>query len=483
MGFNAGASHNAAMLGPRRKRYRIIYERRVWLFSLVLILPGLITLGALLWIQDWAAASKLTILIFAAIVYWILMALLHEHITRPLQTLTNVIAALREDDYSFRLRGVSTNDAFGGLSAEVNELADILSSQRSRAMDAVALLRRVVEEIEAPLFAFDPQHVLVLVNPAGEKLLQKPAQALLGATAEHIGISHFLSAENESVIVLSSDGPSPQWLLRKSSFRQNGVPHVLVVLSDVSRALREQERTAWQRLVRVLGHELNNSLAPIKSIAGTLNARLAEATLNDQQRRDFTQGLEIIESRAGSLNRFVEAYRQLAQIPRPNLRETGLGPLVKRAAGLETRVAVTVVPGPDIILMVDPDQIEQMLINLVRNAAEASLEAADEKLSASNGNAKAIDPADSAQVRLRWEVSDSRAVILIEDNGPGLANPANAFVPFYTTKAGGSGIGLALSRQIAEAHGGSVELTNREKRQGCRVTVMLPLDSGSPRFS
>lgn len=482
MGFNAGASHNAAMPSSRRKRYRIIYERRVWLFSLLLILPGLITLGALLWIQDWAIASKLTVLIFAVIVYWILMALLHEHITRPLQTLTNVIAALREDDYSFRLRGVSTNDAFGGLSAEVNELADILSSQRSRAMDAVALLRRVVEEIEAPLFAFDPQHVLVLVNPAGEKLLQKPAPVLLGATAEQIGISHFLSAENESVIVLSADGPSPQWLLRKSPFRQNGVPHILVVLSDVSRALREQERTAWQRLVRVLGHELNNSLAPIKSIAGTLNARLAETPLDDQQRRDFTQGLEIIESRAGSLNRFVEAYRQLAQIPRPNVRETGLGPLVKRAAVLETRVAVTVVPGPDIILMVDPDQIEQMLINLVRNAAEASLESADEKRAAT-GNAKAIADADSAQVCLRWEINDSRAVILIEDNGPGLANPANAFVPFYTTKAGGSGIGLALSRQIAEAHGGSVELTNREKRQGCRVTVTLPFDSGSARFS
>ena len=494
MGSNLRAGHNAAVPSPHHKRARFVYERRVQLFSLFLTLPGLAAIGVLIWWQDWNTSSKLSLLFLAGLVYWMLTLALHEHVTRPLQTLANVIAALREEDYSFRLRGVSVNDAFGGLSGEVNELADLLSSQRSRAIEASALLRRVVEEIEAPLFAFDPGHALVLVNPAGEKLLQKSSAALLGNTAEEIGLSHLLSAENESVISLPPGGSSPQWLLRKSSFRQSGVPHVLVVLADVSRALRDQERTAWQRLVRVLGHELNNSLAPIKSIAGTLSARISGTTLNHEQRQDFTSGLEIIEARAGSLNRFVEAYRRLAQMPRPVLQEVSLAPIARRVAGLETRVPVTVISGQDITLAIDPDQIEQMLINLVRNAAEAALEGPIERKS----NAKAgtfaatpsssdltsasqaaepqrtVDQIDQPEVCLRWEVNGAHLLILIEDNGPGLANPGNAFVPFYTTKAGGSGIGLALSRQIAEAHGGSVELTNRQARQGCLVKVLLP---------
>jgi nitrogen fixation/metabolism regulation signal transduction histidine kinase len=245
------------------------------------------------------------------------------------------------------------------------------------------------------------------------------------------------------------------------------------VLSDVSRALREEERLAWQRLIRVMGHELNNSLAPIKSIAGSLNARLSGTSLSAHERQDFERGLGIIEARAASLNRFLQAYRQLAQMPLPILKRSTLAPLVTRVAGLETRIAVKVVPGPDVTLMADPDQLEQMLINLVRNAAEAVLEGPP---SSKDPNEAEPFPANGVQtgVVVSWKVLEKAVALTIEDSGPGLMNPSNAFVPFYTTKPSGSGIGLVLSRQIAEAHGGSLELTNRPQERGCSVKVILP---------
>lgn len=451
-----------------RKRARLLYEHRISLYSFLVALPALLVSGILIWMQAWSTESRIALIGAELFVWWLLALALQEQTTRPLQTLANVIGSLREEDYSFRARNAVAEDALGELSIEVNALADMLSNQKVRAIEATALLQRVVDEIDAPLFAFDPASVLRLVNPAGEHLLKQPRVRMLGRTATELDLLQCLTASNESLVELNVNASQARWLLRRSSFRQNGVPHTLVVLSDVSRALREEERRAWQRLIRVLGHELSNSLAPIKSIAGSLNSRVASTTMDADVRSDVQRGLEIIEARSASLHRFLEAYRRLAQMPAPVLREVRLSPLIARVAGLETRVKVCVKAGPDVTFQADPDQLEQMFINLVRNAADAVLEMK------SSGLPESCTEAGQNDIEVHWKADADDIVLAIDDCGPGLLNPSNVFTPFYTTKPHGSGVGLVLSRQIAEAHGGRIEINNRRDVRGCTVSVVLP---------
>ncbi len=473
-----GSSSAGSKPSRPRKRPRLLYENRISLYSFLVALPGLLVSAFLVWMQPWSTGSRLLLIAVELFVWWLLALALQEQTTRPLQTLANVIGSLREEDYSFRARNAAPEDALGELSLEVNALADMLSDQRVRAIEATALLQRVVDEIDAPLFAFDPASTLRLVNPAGEHLLRQTKARMLGRTAAELKLQPCLTAANESLVELNLNDSQARWLLRRSSFRQHGVPHTLVVLSDVSRALREEERRAWQRLIRVLGHELSNSLAPIKSIAGSLSSRVSSTPMDAEVRNDLQRGLEIIEARSASLHRFLEAYRRLAQMPAPVLRQVRLGPLVGRAAGLETRIKVGVQPGPDVAFQADPDQLEQMLINLVRNAADAVLETRTAVLREESGRERSCQ--ESKGVVVRWEADSKDITLVVEDEGPGLLNPANVFTPFYTTKPNGSGVGLVLSRQIAEAHGGSIEISNRTSGRGCLVKVVLPRSPSTP---
>src|SRR5437763_7262764 len=371
-----------------RRKKRVPYERRVTGFSLLLVSPAILVSGILIWLQPWGVQSKLLLLGAECFACLLLGAALHDHIVRPLQTLANVVGALREEDYSFRARLAVQNDALGELSLEINTLADLLARHRTGVIETEALLQRVVEEVDIPIFAFDLANKLRLVNSAGERLLQQASPQVLGRSSVELGLESALTCENETLVQLQSSS-SARWFVRRSSFRQQGVPHTLVVLSDVSRALREEERRAWQRLIRVMGHELNNSLAPIKSIAGSLNARLSGIDLGTEEREDFERGLGIIESRAASLNRFLQAYRQLAQMPPPALKKCSVSAVARRITAMEPRVPVALIPGPDINLMADQDQLEQMLINLLRNAADAVLESGSGE--SSNGSKRAIE--------------------------------------------------------------------------------------------
>ena len=468
---SGGQPKPARPLHVKFRSPKLLFEKRVAFYAVLAALPGVAFGTTLIWTSAWPRDVKIAVTALEFFLWLVLTLVLLDQIVRPLQTLSNVVGALREEDYSFRARGAAPNDALGELALEINSLADILTEQRIQTIEATALLRRVVDEIDAPLFTFDPDHVLRLVNAAGERLLQQPAARLLGQTAAELELNACFEARNEMLVALPYSTPNARWMVRQSSFRQNGVPHTLIVLSDVSRALREQERSAWQRLIRVLGHELNNSLAPIISIAGSLASRLPLRELPEAQNADFQRGLNIIESRTAALHRFLQSYRRLAQMPSPTLQPVELRPLLERVAVLETRLNVEIASGPDLVLMIDPDLIEQMLINLVRNAVDAALEQAQ--------SPQAGSPPAEPKVSMRWEQFDREGALMVEDNGIGLLNPSNAFVPFYTTKPGGSGIGLVLSQQIAEAHGGTIELANRQNARGCIVKVLLPQQHAS----
>ncbi len=433
----------------------LTYDRRVTLLALAAGLPGVLLALLLLWVggYSWLAGTTGAVLVVGL---WLgLTLVLRDRIVRPLQTISNLLAALREDDFSIRARGAATNDALGQVMLEVNTLAETLRTQRLGAQEATALLRAVMAEIDVAIFAFDSSQRLVLANRYAERLLGRPSLELTGQAAEDLGLRHPLDASS-AIQDLSFPGGAGRWEVRRTKFWQGGVPHELLVLSDLSQPLREQERQAWKRLIRVIGHELNNSLAPIKSIAGSLESLLTRTPPPADWREDMERGLAVIASRADALGRFTGAYARLARLPPPSRKPFEFGPLMRRVATLDARVPVELGGGPELIVTADADQLEQLLINVLRNAVDAALET-------------------RGTVSAGWTAQDHTLEVWIEDEGPGLQNTGNLFVPFFTTKAGGSGIGLVLSRQIAEGHGGSLWLENRAGRRGTRATLRLPL--------
>jgi two-component system nitrogen regulation sensor histidine kinase NtrY len=437
------------------------FEVRMLSFALFAGFPAVLATVLLLWLGDYASATRWT-LTCLVVVFWLGAAFsLRSHLVYPLQTLSNLLAALREEDYSLRARGARPDDALGEVMLEVNALSEALRDRRLGTLEATALLRKVMEEIDVAVFTFDREHCLRLMNRAGERLLGQPSERILGQTAVELGLGDCLEGEPGRTITISFPGGTGRWAMRRSAFRESGMPHELLVLADLSRPLREEERQAWQRLIRVLGHELNNSLAPIKSMAGTLKTMLKRQPRAADWEDDMSRGLGVIEARAAALSRFLEAYARLARLPKPKLQAVEAGALVRRVAGLENRMEITLAPGPDLTVHADPDQLEQLLINLLRNAVDAALET-------------------GGGVSVGWARHDDQLEVRIQDEGPGLSNTANLFVPFFTTKPTGSGIGLVLARQIAEAHGGSLTLENRKDRTGCEARLRMPLQVPLP---
>jgi two-component system, NtrC family, nitrogen regulation sensor histidine kinase NtrY len=441
----------------KRQEPFFVHEQRVLVMALIAGAPAVVTCMLILWwLGDYTPKVQWTLSVLIIGVWLGFCFGLRERVASPLRTLANLLEAMREGDYSIRARGVKSDDAMGEVMQQVNAMSATLRAQRLGALEATTLLRKVMEEINVAVFAFDGEHRLRLVNRAAERLLNEPVERLLGAGAESLGLENYLEGEMQQTVQHRFPGGTARWGISRSTFREGGLPHQLLVVTDLTRPLREEELKAWQRLVRVLGHELNNSLAPIKSIAGSLENLLARQPRAEDWEEDMRRGLAVIASRSEALSRFMGAYARLAKLPPPTLAPVAIGELVRRVVGLETRVPPVLAPGPELTVRVDADQLEQLLINVIRNAADASLET-------------------GGGVRVGWTRENGQLTVWVRDEGHGLPNTANLFVPFFTTKPSGSGIGLVLSRQIAEAHGGQLTLQNAVDGAGCEARLTLPV--------
>jgi two-component system nitrogen regulation sensor histidine kinase NtrY len=436
---------------------RPVHEQRITLLALAAGLPGVLTAMIIVWfLSDYPSRVQWTLAVVILGIWLGCAFSIRERVAQPLRTIANLLEAMREGDYSIRGRDAHNEDALQDVMSQVNAMSATLQEQRLGALEATTLLRKVVEEIDVAIFTFDNQHKLRLVNRAATQLLAQPMERLIGLEASTLELDEFLDGPTEQTVQRTFPSGMRRWGISRTSFREGGLPHQLLVVTDLTRPLREEELKAWQRLVRVLGHELNNSLAPIKSIAGSLEMLIARDPLPEDWREDTTRGLSIIASRSEALSRFMTSYARLAKLPPPKLVPFQVADLIRRVVKLETRIAVVLHPGPELTALGDCDQLEQALINLIRNATDASLET-------------------GGGVEVGWRTENAHVEVSIRDEGPGLANTSNLFVPFFTTKPGGSGIGLVLSRQIAEAHGGTLTLQNVEIGKGCEAKLILPV--------
>lgn len=443
------------------QRHRLPFERRLFLYLLYAGLPGIALSAVLLWTNDYSLSHKIEATVLVMALWLGISSTIRNKVVHSIRVLSNVIAALQSEDFSFRATQAVKGDALGDLAVEINHLARSLESERLGAIEAANLLRKVMNEAGAVIFAFTPDRKVCLLNRAAAAFLRKREEQVLNRTVEELNLHDIFEGPSSETLTRGAAGTESRWIVRRTSFRQHGLSHRLILLSEASEALRAEERTAWQRIVRVLGHEINNSLAPIRSIARTLSRQSANTKLPEDLSGNLRLGLEVIGNRADSLTRFLQSYTRLGALPPPSRQPVSLETVIADVAALESRLVVEVVPGPSVCVLVDQAQFEQALINLISNAVESVLSIPEQL------------PSREA-VTVTWQVTGEDLEIFVRDEGVGLLDTDNLFVPFYTTKETGSGIGLILSRQIIEAHRGQLVIRNREDRPGCEVFIKIP---------
>ena len=436
------------------QRYRMASDVRLFLDVLLVAVP---TLLLLLWFWLSSAeplASKLIISALALVWVVLLAERVRQHFTYHLRTASTLVEAIRLEDYSLRSSRSRESGALGELYRQVNALADCRQHAEQQEQELRGLLGKIIAQIQVAILAFDSEQNIQLVNPQAAKLAGSPAADLINRNITDTPFATLNFTAQPNLIEQEFPGASGHWQISWQEYRTGARPGKLLFITDLKQVLSEQEARAWQSLIRVITHEINNSLTPISSISQTLASRVAatDVTRGDE---DFVKGLGLIGQRSEDLTRFIAEYARIARLPEPQKRPFDLASLLEKLQNLYgERVLYRRDKESQAIVNADPTLIEQLLINLIKNGQEAMGE-------------------PGQPVELKLDNAENSVTVQVLDCGQGLANPSNLFVPFYTTKDKGSGIGLVLCRQIANAHGGRLRLENRKDRTGAVATLEL----------
>jgi nitrogen fixation/metabolism regulation signal transduction histidine kinase len=406
---------------------------------------------------DLSWVAKIAILFLC--VFWIFAIALaaKQKLEYHLRTLSNFVEAIRSEDFSLRSSRVRESGTLGDLYAQIAALTIDLQESKRQEIESGNLLEKIVDQMDVAVVAFDPDDNIALVNKLAIQLFDSSSEKLLDMALEQTPLANLLNRQGSILVEHSFAGASGRWQIQLQSYRYKGKPAKIYFITDLQQILGEEEIAAWQRLIRVISHELNNSLTPIVSICQTLDNSLSRLRLPSGD-NDLREGLAVIEGRAKGLRDFVSDYARIAKLPEPQKVTFGVNELLNKVSKYFLLHRVVFSPYDcETLLFGDPAHLEQLLINLITNAVEASPE--------------------GKQVNVSCRVRGAVLELEVKDSGIGVSNPANLFVPFYTTKAKGAGIGLMLCRQIAAKHGGQVSLENRQDSSGAIARLTLPIVS------
>jgi len=428
------------------------FEKRILTTILWAILPSYFLALFLLWHIDTSFYLQSLVTIFLSAIVGFSFHLFYYDIKDQFISLANLVEALNVGDFSLRGKAEVGQSGHSDLIRQINKLADSLTTARYDFKESQLLLAKVIKQIKVAIIACNEQGKITMVNPETELLLGLNESKLSHKTLADVNLAQVTQLKSNSIEKLTLGSRTARWHIFKDGFRDQGQQHTLYIFSDLDLLLSQQEQEAWKNLVRVLSHEINNSLAPIISLASTLDKLTARSDIELDDKEDIQSGLKIIQDRATSLKHFLAGYRVLTHLPQPKRKLVNVVPVIEQVVSL-LKYPVTVTLPPQLTLSIDVAQFEQCLINLLKNAYEAS------------GKESEID--------LRLINKAGSVALYILDKGPGIQNLDNVFVPLFTTKAQGTGIGLSLCKQIIEGHQGQLHLSNRAEG-GCQVEIVLP---------
>jgi two-component system nitrogen regulation sensor histidine kinase NtrY len=428
---------------------------RLFLVALSSAIPVTALLAWLLSDSTLPAAAKAAIAVICLLWILIVSGAVRGELLHHVRTLSNLVESIRTQDYSMKGSRARESGELAELYRQVNSLTDTLKSSRQAEQELLSILDKVVSQINVAIVVCDSRNQIRLVNQLAAALLKSSAAELLGVSITDTVLAQFLDSTEPRLVDLRFPGAEGRWQITQHHYRQQGQASRILFIADLRQVLSDEEIAAWQRLIRVIGHEVNNSLTPITSLCQTLNGMLARPD-SAQFAADVREGLSVIADRAKGLQEFISVYARLARLPEPHKVLFEVARLAGKLQRFFASHALQITAFPDAEVFGDPVHLEQALINLIKNALEAN-------------------PNGAPAVSLSCRLHEGQCEFQVVDHGPGISNPQNLFVPFYTTKPEGAGIGLILCRQIAAGHHGRVTLENRADGPGALARLTLPL--------